>query len=88
MKTVFHWDNIFLTQEEKASLEWRFVDDLATLFKEDPAEAHVTFERKLPFTLIGSISDESGRELCSFTCDMLNENTTRYNLAGAADAHK
>lgn len=80
MKTVFHWNNILLNQEEKDGLEWRFVDDLRTLFKADPKEAHVQFERKLPFTLFGFITDESGKELYTFTCDLLNGNTTRYNM--------
>ena len=79
MEKIFHWNNnIQFPQVERESFEIRIEGDLNTAFKKDPKEAHVYFEKYTPGILSGFINDESGKMLCTFTCNPLENNTSTY----------
>jgi hypothetical protein len=80
MRIVFHWGGINFKQAMKPVYEEKFTDDLQTLFKTNPKEAHISFEQDVPTILAGSINNESGKKLCNFKCELLNGNTTSYNF--------
>ena len=80
MKTFFYWKGSYFDQNKQEVYEEKLKDDFNAAFRKDPKEAHVYIYSNIPNVLSGFVTDETGKEICTFSCEILSGNTASYKI--------